>query len=123
MHTSTRVTRVEDDALETDRGDRYEYDEVLWVTNAGAAAWLEDSDLKTSQAGLIEVKPSLESVSHKGVFAAGDVADVLEHPREKAGVFAVRQGKPLTDNLRRALVGEPLKAFAPQSKFLSLISL
>ena len=56
------------------------------------------------------------------VFAVGDVASVLPYPREKAGVFAVRQGPPLTANLRRALTGEALLPFKPQTKFLKLIT-
>jgi selenide,water dikinase len=47
---------------------------------------------------------------------------VINHPRPKAGVFAVRQGAPLNDNLRRALIGQKTRPFSPQKKFLVLIT-
>jgi len=97
------------------------YDEVIWCTAAGAQKWLYDTSLALDPNGFIAVHPTLESVNTPGVFAAGDVAAVLEHPRPKAGVFAVRQGTPLTNNLKHSLRGEALAPFIPQSTFLGLI--
>jgi selenide,water dikinase len=94
---------------------------VFWVTQASAASWLRESGLTTDDRGFVQVGDTLQSVSHPHVFAAGDVATMVNHPRPKAGVFAVRQGKPLYNNLRRALLSQPLQPFAPQKQFLILI--
>ena len=41
------------------------------------------------------------------VFACGDVSSSTSHPRPKAGVYAVRAGPPLTQNLRRSATCHP----------------
>ena len=122
FHPHARAQRVDDGVLETADGARHALDEILWVTRASTQAWLGESGLAVDERGFVAVHPTLESTSHRGVFAAGDCASVLEHPREKAGVFAVRQGKPLERNLRWALRGRALVPFTPQRRFLSLVS-
>ncbi|MBD2357868.1 FAD-dependent oxidoreductase [Tolypothrix sp. FACHB-123] len=96
-------------------------DKIFWVTQAAAPDWLKSTGLRTDERGFILVADTLQSLSHPDVFAAGDIATMINHPRPKAGVFAVRQGKPLYQNLRRYLLGQPLKAYVPQKKYLSLI--
>ena len=44
----------------------------------------------------------LQTINDPLIYAAGDIASMVNFKLEKAGVFAVRQGKPLTENLRRA---------------------
>ncbi|MEB3269251.1 MAG: selenide, water dikinase SelD [Leptolyngbya sp.] len=96
-------------------------DRVFWVTNAAAPSWVKQSGLATDDQGFVLVQDTLQSCSHPQVFAAGDVATMVNHPRPKAGVFAVRQGPPLTHNLRAAVRGQPLKPFRPQRQYLNII--
>ena len=122
VHRNARVVKVSGNVVYTADGGSQELDEIVWVTRAGAPGWLGESGLAVDDNGFVAVRDTLESTSHKDVFASGDCANVLAHPREKAGVFAVRQGPPLERNLRHALLGEPLRPFRPQKNFLSLVS-
>ena len=122
VKTGHAVREVRKRELLCENGALMESDAVLWVTRASAPGWLGDSGLAVDGEGFIQVDDFLQSISHPGVFAAGDIAAMVNHPRPKSGVFAVRQGAPLAENLRRALHQKQLKAFRPQSKFLGLIS-
>lgn len=122
VHLGSEVIAVGPGHVRCMNGSAIPLDEILWVTQAGAAPWLKESGLFCDPNGFVRVHDTLQSLTHPDVFAVGDVAAVENHPRPKAGVFAVRQGKPLTENLRRVLAGRSPKPFVPQSKFLSLIS-
>ncbi|MBD1811859.1 FAD-dependent oxidoreductase [Microcoleus vaginatus DQ-U2] len=102
-------------------GLELECDSIFWVTQASAANWIRESGLAADSNGFMQVNDCLQSVSHPNVFAAGDIAAMVNYPRPKAGVFAVRQGKPLFENLQQFLLEKPLKPFAPQEQYLGLI--
>lgn len=122
LHLDSSVIAVEPGRVRCANGAAIPLDEILWVIEAGAAPWLEESGLECDADGFVRVRDTLQTMTDPDVFAAGDVAAVVNHPRPKAGVFAVRQGKPLAENLRLALAGERPKPFVPQTKFLSLVS-
>lgn len=122
--TNSKVTAIEGPSyrLKFENGGWLDLDEVLWVTTARAASWPEESGFEVDDRGFIRVRDTLQTMGYADIFAAGDIAAVVDHPRPKAGVFAVRQGPPLTENIRLRLLGEAARPFRPQEKFLSLVS-
>jgi selenide,water dikinase len=115
------VVRVEAGRLILADGKVIDFDEALWVTEAAAAPWLAVTGLALDANGFVETDDYLRSPSDAAVFAAGDIAAMRGHPRDKAGVYAVRAGPPLAENLRRALAGRPLRRAVPQRRALALI--
>ena len=112
---------VERGAVRLAGGQWQQADAVFVVTEASAAPWFADTGLPLDEKGFLAVDDTLASTGDARIFAAGDCATVLDHRRPKAGVFAVRQGPPLADNLRRVLGGEAARRFIPQSRYLSIL--
>ncbi len=102
-------------------GSRVPAGRALLATGSGAPSWPRAAGLAVDEGGFIRVGRTLQSVSHEGVFAAGDVAAYAD-ARPKSGVYAVRAGPPLADNLRRAAEGRPLREWTPQPRALYLIA-
>jgi pyridine nucleotide-disulfide oxidoreductase family protein len=121
LYLSTDVIEVRPNQVICSSGLVLPVDYTIWVTAAAAPSWIKDSGLLTDEKGFILVNNNLQSLSHPHIFAVGDIATIQDYPRPKAGVFAVRQGKPLSDNLSRILQNQPLKPYFPQKNYLSLI--
>lgn len=121
LHLGQKVHSMAPGSLTLVDGTRVSADEVIWVTQASGAGWLGDTGLALDAQGFIRVNEHLQSVSDARVFAAGDIASLEGQPLEKAGVFAVRQGVPLAENLRRAVRGQPLRGWRAQRRWLALI--
>ena len=60
------------------------------------------SHITTFDLGFLSINECMQAAAGPpNIFACGDVATSTVYPRPKAGVFAVRQGPPLTNNIRR----------------------
>ncbi len=108
---------------ETLQGSDFQLDYIIGAVKAKTLDWIEENDLAKDENGFVLVNDFLESVSHPNVFAVGDIASMKNHPRPKAGVFAVRQSIPLYNNLIRIAQVRSLEKFRPQSQFLTLLNL
>src|SRR6185312_4719647 len=115
------VVGVEAGRLILARGGAIEFDEALWVTEAAAAGWLAETGLPLDAGGFVETDETGRSPADPCVFAVGDVSSMRGHPREKAGVYAVRAGPKLAGNLRRVLAGREPKRAVLQRRGLALI--
>ena len=118
----TVAQRVDAGVVFTEGNRTLAADVTLIVTGASAAPWLRHSGLALDERGFIAVNSHLQSTSHPFVFAAGDAATLVETPRPKSGVYAVRAAPSLADNLIAALAGQPLSAFMPQRRALYLLT-
>lgn len=96
------------------------FDHCLWNTQAAAPRWLAESGLPVDAEGFVKIQGDLSIIGHPNVFAAGDAVSLN---RPKAGVFAVRAGPVLADNLRRRLSGRPTLPWKPQRQWLAILNL
>ncbi len=122
IHSGSRVTKIQKHEIELSNGTRIENDIVLWATSAAGPPILRQFDLEKDDNGFIATRPTLQSVSDDHIFAVGDSGTILSDPTVKAGVYAVRQGPVLWDNLNRILNEQKLSEYQPQRSFLKLIN-
>ncbi len=120
--THCDVSAVESGKIIASDAREFELDEILWCTAAMGPAWPGNAGLETDKHGFVATNDFLQSRSHPFVFATGDVGTQIRTPSAKAGVFAVRQAPILFNNIRCYLQRLPLKAYTPQSDFLSLMA-
>ncbi len=120
--TGARVTEALDGELIA--GDTsIAVDHALWTTGVEAPKWFSESGLDTDAAGFVAVNHHLQSTSHAEIFAAGDVSHAERQPRPKSGVYAVRQGPLLAENLRRFVTGRRLRRFRAQRHAMAIVGL
>lgn len=117
-----RVASVAAHAVVLASGRAIAADATLVAVGAGAPALIRDCGLPVDAHGFLAVRPTLQAVGRDEIFGAGDCATSVTDPRPKAGVFAVRQGPALAENLRRFARSEPLAPFRPQADWLVLMS-
>ena len=113
------VDEVQENSVVLKSGECIPFTHCLWATGAGAhdlSYWLgTQRGLSISDHGWIQVNSYMQSISHPQVFAAGDCCTIVKRddesgklppPPPKAGVYAVRAGPILIQNLIAYLDGQ-----------------
>jgi len=121
LYLQQEVREIHQNSIITKSGLILESNYTFLVTNSSPARWLKTTNISTDDQGFILVKDTLQTLSHRDIFATGDIATMVNYPRPKAGVFAVRQGKPLYENWCQLLRDKSPRNYQPQSLYLSLI--
>ena len=113
---------IEQGVVRLGSGTQLACDVPILAIGTHAPAWLQGSGLALSESGHVQVNEFQQSTSHPEVFAAGDVASRTDRPHPRSGVYAVRAGPPLAENLLAANSGQPLKPHHPPKNTLNLLS-
>ncbi len=121
--TNARVIEVADGKLLLEEGERIACDAVLWATQGTPPPLLRDSGLTVDADGFLRVKETLQSVGDPAVFGTGDCVAFDAYPDlPRNGVYAVREGAVLFDNVVSLLREQPLRPFRPQRRYLCLLN-
>ena len=123
VHSGAAVAAVDADAVRLVGGRVVPSACTVWVAGAAAPAVVADSPLPHDAAGFLRVDATLRAADGSPVWGAGDCVALDAAPWvPKAGVYAVRQGPVLADNLRAALDGTRPRPYRPQRAALALLA-
>lgn len=120
--TGVPAAKIGPQSVTLENGEELASDQTILVTSAGPPEWLADSGLALDDRGFVLVDDNLRSTSHPHIFTTGDAAAMVNHRLPKAGVYAVRQGPYLAENLRHLATGHALRPYRPQGQALALIT-
>lgn len=122
--SNRKCEQVMQNKLILDNKDVVEFDLCLWCTGPEAHHEIHHNmGLELDENDFILVSSTLVSKTDGNILASGDCASIENCPWvQKAGVYAVREGSTVSNNLVALIRGENLQVYSPQDGFLSLMS-
>lgn len=117
--TGQRIDRIENGQLYSGTTPVASADALILASGAAPLPWYADSGMDT-QGGFLRVDTTLQVTNQPRIFAAGDSIELPGALR--SGVYAVRQGTTLADNIQALLESRPLRAYHPQPRSLALLA-
>jgi len=123
ISNSAQVAEIAADSVRATKGKAQETDLTVLATGPGFGGMYRRAGFAADVTGALVVNSSLESVSHPGVFAAGDCARLRGHKLVKLGVYAAREGPVLHRNLLARLRRSALESYHPQRTVTVIVNL
>lgn len=123
VRTGARVIKFDQELVTLLGGSRQVFDLVVNATGLIPNRCLRTMGLPVNADGALLVDRQLQVHDTPGVFGGGDCVAFDGRSLPRVGVFAIRQAPVLLHNLLATLEGGPLRAFAPQKRFLSIMTL
>lgn len=123
VHESSPVQQIDPTRLRLQNGNLLETQLTVLATGYSPAPLLNKSLLSKAPDGSVAVNTALQCVHYPGIFAAGDCADIAGLRLPKSGVYSVRQGPLLANNLLASAFDRPLNTYKHNAQALNLITL
>ena len=118
-----RMMDVPGETLALSDGTELSAKALILATGTRPHPLMETAGLSGPHGLGIAVDNCLHSTLYRDILAAGDVADFGWPPVEKAGVYAIRQGPVLADNLLSRIRKTAPVPYRPQRNWLQLLNL
>jgi NADH dehydrogenase FAD-containing subunit len=123
VRSGVQIAECTADEVVTTRGRRHPADIKILAAGPGLGSCYRRAGFASDVMGGLMVDETLQSVSHPGVFGAGDCVRLRGHKLPKTGVYAVREGPVLHRNLIASLKGAPLGRFRPQRRAMLIVNM
>ena len=121
--TGRSVIEIDAGSIRLDTQKLIETDMIIWGTGAVAPELLAALPIEKDARGFIATRPTLQTIDSDAIYAVGDSGTIKGSETDKAGVFAVRQGPFLWQNIRNYIDGDRRMApYEPQLEYLKLIN-
>lgn len=120
--TGTSVVQGGDGRLFLSNGESVKTDLCLFIGKSAPSDITNLIDVPKDESGFIITNDFLQSSNRPEVWAAGDSGSMKNYDLPKAGVYAVRQGPVMWENLKRWAKKLDPNPYTPQMDFLKLIN-
>lgn len=104
-------------------GSRLAFDFAFNAAGIRPSPVFRNSGLPVAADGGLLVNACLQSVEYPNIFGGGDCISFVPRPLDRVGVYAVQQGQVLYEDVSALLGGQTLRAFKPQSHYLSILNM